>query len=375
MRGSDPRADAGPIEVRCLVKRWKHHTASGGYDRLTQAVGARPVTRVATLGDGLIGAAWRRRVKRIRPYLTDYQIGDYLAELGALARGAVAPPDILHVLYGDEQLDLLLRRRSLLRCPLVVSFHLPHGATAERFERWQVGLGGGIDAAVVMCRSEIAPYERIVGKGKVVFIPHGVDTEIFSPGAPPSATDRLRLLFVGEHMRHWGLIHRVIDICNQNDLGVDFTIISHPWCQRFFTGCDNIDFRSGIDEAELVAAYRSADAAFLPVTDATANNSALEAMACGTPVISTQVGGLPDYVDPDSGWLLPIGDVAGAVRLIEAIKADRTLLAARRAPARAKALTMDWRRAAEQMIAVYRGLLAGVSPVAALAAHVDRAGG
>lgn len=360
------------MRIACLVKRWDHHTPSGGYDRLATALGARAIERVGSFDrNSPIGAAWAWHRAGMRRYLVDYRWGDRLAELRALARGLLAPPDILHVLYGDEQLDLLLRYRHLVRCPLVVTFHIPHARALERFERYQPGLGRRIDAAVVLCRSEVGPFERVIGEGKVVFIPHGVDTTAFTPaedGGPPSDNgDRLRLTFVGESIRHWGLIHRVIDACNQRALGVDFTIVSGAHCRPYFTGCDNIDFRSAVPEAELRDLYRSADAVFLPVTDATANNSALEALACGTPVISTNVGGIPDYVAADCGWLLPLGDVEGALQLIAALKADRSLIAMCREPARAQALTMDWTMVADQMRTLYRGLLAGQAPADAMA--------
>jgi glycosyltransferase involved in cell wall biosynthesis len=121
----------------------------------------------------------------------------------------------------------------------------------------------------------------------------------------------------------------------------------------YFIGCANVVSHSQISETELVGLYRSADVLFLPVTNATANNSILEALACGTPVISTLVGGLPDYVDDESGWLMPVGDVVGYVNLIASIHGTRDLAQRRRRAARTQALKFDWRLIAEQMVALY----------------------
>jgi len=112
-------------------------------------------------------------------------------------------------------------------------------------------------------------------------------------------------------------------------------------------------YHSQISEDELITLYRGADALFQPVTNATCNNSVVEALACGTPVISTRIGGLPDYVSEESGWLLPVGEVAGHVELISSLYGNRELARNRRSAARAQALKFDWHLVAQQMSAVY----------------------
>jgi N-acetyl-alpha-D-glucosaminyl L-malate synthase BshA len=54
---------------------------------------------------------------------------------------------------------------------------------------------------------------------------------------------------------------------------------------------------------------RAADVFLLPSTTESFGLAALEALACGVPVVATKVGGLPEVVDEQCGALVPVGDV------------------------------------------------------------------
>ena len=111
--------------------------------------------------------------------------------------------------------------------------------------------------------------------------------------------------------------------------------------------------QSDIGEPELIRRYQEADALLLPMVDATANNSVLESLASGTPVISNAVGGLSDYVNARCGWLFDLGNVTGMVELIAEMCRHREIAASRREAARRQALGFDWLCVARQMRAVY----------------------
>jgi hypothetical protein len=113
-------AASPPMHIVCLTKRWQHHTASGGYDRLASAVGATVVerTKVSGLLSRLLRRLWtissRSHLRRLE-YRYEYE--DFIAERRLLTRSRLQRPDVVHVLYADEQLDLLLRSRRLLPAP------------------------------------------------------------------------------------------------------------------------------------------------------------------------------------------------------------------------------------------------------------------
>jgi len=302
-------------------------------------------------------------------HLLDYKYEDLLAEWRVLVRSQLRRPDAVHVLYGDEQLDLLLRRRRLLPCPLVVSFHLPTVRVADRFERLQNHLLGGIDAAIVVSRCQLKDFQFWLGQNKVVYVPHGIDTKRFCPGDRDTQRGPLRVIIVGEHMRDWETTHRIIDECNARKLPVQIDAVLPQALWPVLTGCANTRLHSGIPEDELVRLYREADVLLIPVLDSTANNTVLESLACGTPVISNSGSGIADYVDDTCGWLFERGEVLGIVKLIEQFTQDPELTWSRRESARRKALEFCWDRVVEQMVAIYEAVAGGESPAEAISAR------
>ena len=79
-----------------------------------------------------------------------------------------------------------------------------------------------------------------------------------------------------------------------------------------------------------------------------------EAMACGTPVISTTVAGIPETVAPDTGWLAPPEDAAALAEVLIEALSDPTELERRGAAARQRVAdhyTLE--RAANEMREVF----------------------
>jgi N-acetyl-alpha-D-glucosaminyl L-malate synthase BshA len=83
---------------------------------------------------------------------------------------------------------------------------------------------------------------------------------------------------------------------------------------------DRVRFLGRHDRVEELTAI--ADVFLLPSELESFGLSALEAMACGVPVVGSDAGGLPEVVKhTENGFLLPVGDIDGmAARTIELLK-------------------------------------------------------
>jgi glycosyltransferase involved in cell wall biosynthesis len=113
-----------------------------------------------------------------------------------------------------------------------------------------------------------------------------------------------------------------------------------PGCRSTFAG-----FLSG--RSDLAALLASADVAIAPGPAETFGLAALEALACGTPVVVSAESALPEVVG-DAGASVPGEDLAAGVRAVLAWP-ERS----RRAAARARAEQYDWGTAARGFLAAH----------------------
>ncbi len=103
---------------------------------------------------------------------------------------------------------------------------------------------------------------------------------------------------------------------------------------------------------------RGADLFVLPSQTESFGLAALEAMACGVPVIATRVGGLPEVVaDGETGALAPLGDVDAMTERALAILRDPAGHARMRTAAAARALEFSTDTIVPRYEQVYREVL------------------
>jgi glycosyltransferase involved in cell wall biosynthesis len=178
--------------------------------------------------------------------------------------------------------------------------------------------------------------ETIVGLGvdsdKVSIVYGGVDTELFRPGSRDAARARLGidrstplLLFVGNLLPVKGL-DVLVDACallHERGLGFDCRIIGEGTMraplERQIRRCglgEQVRLPGARPLEQLPDWYRAADVFVLPSRSEGVPNVLLEATACGTPVVATRVGGVPEVAGLHPEALVPPNDpeaLAGAI--------------------------------------------------------------
>jgi len=148
-------------------------------------------------------------------------------------------------------------------------------------------------------------------------IPNFVDTVRFAPPRLAKAADRTRILM---HVSNFRALKRTEDVVR-----IFAAVRARVPARLHFVGegpeppaaqalvaslglADDVRFLG--EPADLPTLLQASDVFLLPSQSESFGLAALEAMACGVPVVASDVGGIPEVVaDGVSGFLAPVGDV------------------------------------------------------------------
>lgn len=355
-------SDKNDLNTLSFVKRWDHHTQSGGYDRLAHYTkgGIIKTEEIPFLKANERGVV-KQLLKWVVPgsvYSNHYHFKDLFAEKKLIRRVQREYADLVHAFYAEDQLNVLLSGRQSLNAALVGTFHLPmeshfmHKLKKEgKLKRY-----GVLDAIITLSSATVEVLKRETENSNVFFVPHGIDTQTFIPGnnSRGGAMKSFNILTVGRHSRDWDTYVKVIDACRDLTPEITFSAVVPENISERLSKYECVTTYTSIGEEKLIELYRQADLLYMPLTYATANNSILEAMACGTPVLSTNTGGIPDYVDKESGWLVPQGGTRETVELVRILSESPEKIRIASVAARKNSLRFDWKDVAAQVEEIYQ---------------------
>jgi glycosyltransferase involved in cell wall biosynthesis len=127
---------------------------------------------------------------------------------------------------------------------------------------------------------------------------------------------------------------------------------------------DSIRVLPFLDRATLAAVYRRSAIVLLPSDREGFGLPVLEALACGTPVVASDIEALRE-VGSDAVQYCPPEDVGAWTDVIVGALSERrdqpAIWAARRAAGIQRAASFSWSRYTEEVVALYRGLTAGAA--------------
>ena len=232
----------------------------------------------------------------------------------------------------------------------------------------------GADAIVVSTNHEREDLSRLyqTDPRKVWVVPAGVDLELFRPADKTLARQKLGLtekkivLSVGRIEPLKGLdilIGAMAGLADTTDtrllivggqfgrdreLGRLKSLVANMGIQ------DSVTFAGVVNQAELPTFYSAADVFVMPSYYESFGLAALEAMACGAPVIVSSAGGPNTFVtNGESGYLIPWHCPEPYVQRLDMLLTNPGLQEKMSRAAITKARTMGWNTTASRTLDVY----------------------
>ena len=201
----------------------------------------------------------------------------------------------------------------------------------------------------------------------------GVDTKAFQPGGNNlralNGLDGARVVLCVTRLvpiKNLPMLLAAIAIARKTDPRVQLVLVGegplrHELEQRALQlGIHGaVRFAGYVPQADTADWYRSADVFALPSDFDNSPNVVLEAMASGLPVVTTDVGGLRDYVTPpENGLLTPKGDAAAFAAALLSILSDVERARAIGRHNRDTAVRrFSWAASANALLAVYERVI------------------
>jgi len=240
------------------------------------------------------------------------------------------------------------------------------------------------DAICVSCIEEEEQFRRLYGDphGRIEIIAPGVEHAFFEPGDRSGARRAIEMpleipmiVFVGRiqplkgpdvAIRALAELHRrghadAILVIVGGSSGLDGDTETH----RAHDLVDELDLHDSVmfiapqPHHVLSSYYRAADIVIVPSRSESFGLVALEAAACGTPVVASAVGGLLSLVDDGvTGRLINGRDPVDYGEAMAQILDDDDLRDAMGVAARAHAARYTWRAAADRLRSMYDELVA-----------------
>lgn len=220
-----------------------------------------------------------------------------------------------------------------------------------------------------------------VDPARIEIIPCGVETSIFRPQDREEARRQLglregpTLLFIGRLQPLKGidtLLRCAHDVRRQR-ADVQVLIVGggvdsgdpherqererlHALTQELGLA-EHVRFIDAQPQEKLAAYYAAAHVLVMPSHYESFGMVVLEAMACGTPVVASNVGGLASTVLPgQTGFLAPVGDVRAFAQCVEQLIDDPELWQSMSEAAYLRSQAYTWPRIMKRTLQLYRRL-------------------
>lgn len=295
------------------------------YELCSQLAARGHGVRVVHRAGGDLEEAWRRFAREVRP-VPEVVLGRRLGRSSLrFARGVVPSgriaADVVYVHY-YEHLELAWLAARGGRRPIVGHLHLRGPAGLGRFGRRLVRAADRYVAGSAAIADGWAAAG--VPRHRIAVVPNGVDTDVYTP-APPGRVAALRaargipddafvVVFAGRMVPHKGVgvLMEAVGRLRTSHPGATLLVVAGggPLPGHLPGNLqDGVRHLGHVARADVVPLLQLADVVAVPTVEFDgAPLVVAEALACGVPVVASEVGGIPEQLGGRlAEWLVPPG--------------------------------------------------------------------
>jgi len=345
------------MKLIAVLEGFSHHNAQTSPDNMVYHIRYDHVFRPARefRGGRLLGRI--DSLLRRHAGMTGYNIYSFMSEF-QVVRNSLRDASVVHFFNGDINCKWTPYLKG--RSRVLTTYHQPPDFFHQFLRKCEHIRK--LDAALVTSNALRDLLSRYLPHDHIFFQPLAVDTDFFRPPLAKEPSVHKRCIMVGNWLRDFETARAVVDKL-ESRTDISFRVISDERNRIYFSGCDNVTFLSGIPVNEYLAELHAADIMMLPLKSGTSNLAVLEAMASGLPIVTNDLPGTRDYVDPSFCTLVRDGNANEFSTAVADLLDDNRKRASMSACGRQRSLKFSWPRVAERLMDIYRKF--GADPIAA----------
>ena len=208
-----------------------------------------------------------------------------------------------------------------------------------------------LDGIIVVGKSQKVYVEKYINPNLVHYIPHGVDTQFFKPSNNKDSTKQV--LYVGQHLRCFDTLNEVVRLLHKKHPEINICIVVSSATNSIIETYPNVIIINKVDDLKLLDIYQKSKMLFLPLQDVTACNSILEALACGLPIITSDLESSSAYLKDSKNKLLNNNADVFVKAILEIIN-NKDVAEKLSKNSRKLALDYDWSVVSERILEFYK---------------------
>jgi glycosyltransferase involved in cell wall biosynthesis len=265
-------------------------------------------------------------------------------------RSFASSSSLFHFIYPENSYYFSAKRSQRHVDRIVATYHQP--VLESRTFIIKTDAISRLDGVILLSESQREFFEPLVGADRIFVVPHGIDLEYFKP-APRLAVQGGRIVAVGNWLRDFRTLAGALRIMERAAPDITCDVITLSQNAEHFRALKNVRFHSRISDKELLSLYHQAAVSVLALSSTAANNALLESLACGLPVIATDLPAIREYTTSAGTIYVPKDDPETLAAEIMATVHDATKMQAMGSSNAQHVRKFAWESVAEQTRCVY----------------------